>query len=45
MDGRAGGDAALRELGGHGDDNVVQRAAALLADHPALAGVPDDNEE
>jgi hypothetical protein len=42
---RAGGGAAMRELGGHGDDDVVQRAAALLADHPALAGMLDDNEE
>jgi hypothetical protein len=29
----------------HGDGDVVRWAAALLADHPALVGVPDENEE
>ena len=45
MDARASGGAALRELRGHRDDDVVRWAAALLADHPALAGVPDGSEE
>ena len=44
---RAGGGAALRELGGHGDDDVARRAAAVLAEHPMLAwrGAFDDDSE
>jgi hypothetical protein len=47
---RAGGAPALRELGGHGDDDVARRAAAVLAEHPMLAwptqrGADDDDSE